>query len=76
MEDATITQTTLSDGTEVVSVKPMSSLAIGLNGIGWASGLIYGVATKKPLWMVLLYMIGGGAIGYGLGTVVDSVTKK
>jgi|GEM_PF-4476459 len=47
------------------------SLANGMSSVGSAIGLLYGVATKKRWWMVILFMAGGGALGRGIGYVVE-----
>jgi hypothetical protein len=42
-----------------------------MSSVGSAIGLLYGVAKKKRWWMVILFMAGGGALGRGIGYVVE-----
>ena len=50
----------------------MPTIDNGLAILGSASGLIYGIITKRRWWVVLLLMMGGGMAGRGVGYVLES----
>lgn len=53
----------------------MPSLSNGLAAVGSAAALIYGVTGEVRWWKVILLMMGGAAMGRGIGYVIENKNK-
>lgn len=52
------------------------SLSNGLAAVGSAAALIYGVTGEVRWWKVVLLMMGGAAMGRGLGYIMENKNKN
>lgn len=51
------------------------SLSNGLAAVGSAAALIYGVTGEVRWWKVILLMMGGAAMGRGIGYIIENKNK-